>query len=93
MNFYRIKCEAIDVKTDSGICPGIAKTEKGEQFILGARTPQPRGICTNSLPVLYPMSFAMRLTDKMDWEKEEYFDIVCPHGAVTYRLSRIRENN
>lgn len=39
MNFYRIKCEAIDVKTDSGICPGIAKTEKGEQFILGARTP------------------------------------------------------
>lgn len=90
MTFYQIKCKAIDVRTDSGICPGIAKTEKGEEHTLSARTP---GICTNALTAIYPMSLAMRLTEKMDWEKEDYFDLVCPHGAVTFRISRIRDDN
>ncbi|MCP4137420.1 MAG: TIGR04076 family protein [bacterium] len=93
MAFYEIKCEAREVRTESGVCPGMAKIERGEEFVLGPRTPEARGFCTNSLTAVYPMSVAMRLTDKMDWEKEEHFDIVCPHGAVTYRISRIRDDN
>jgi hypothetical protein len=37
------------------------------------------------------MKLVMMLTEKMGWEKKEYFDIVCPHGFVTYRLSRVKE--
>jgi hypothetical protein len=37
------------------------------------------------------MKLAMSLTEKMEWEMKEYFDIVCPHGVVTYRLSRVKE--
>jgi hypothetical protein len=39
------------------------------------------------------MALAMKLTDRMDWEKEEnqHFDTTCPHGAVTFRISRVRE--
>jgi hypothetical protein len=33
MTFYPIMCEAIEVRTDTGICGGIAKTEKGEKYI------------------------------------------------------------
>jgi hypothetical protein len=33
MTFYPIMCEAIEVRTDTGICCGIAKTEKGEKYI------------------------------------------------------------
>jgi len=29
----------------------------------------------------------------IDSETKEYFDITCPHGVVTYRLSRIKEND
>lgn len=95
MNLYGVKCEAIEVKTDSGICPGLAKTKKGEQFVLTGRTPEGKGMCINSVPVVYPMVLSMRLTEKMEWEElqdQEHFDVICPHGAVTYRISRIREN-
>jgi hypothetical protein len=37
------------------------------------------------------MALAMRLTDKMSWEKEDHFDVTCPHGFVTYRISRETE--
>ena len=87
----RIKCEAIAVNTDSGICPGIAKTERGEVFMIGGRTPEPNGICCQAFAAIGPMKLAMMLTEKMDWETKDYFDIVCPHGFVTYRLSRIKE--
>jgi len=88
---YQIKCEAVEVRTDSGICPGMAKIRQGETFILGARTPAGTGICSNAFGAIYPMALAMRLTEKMDWEKKDYFDITCPHGGVTFRISRIRE--
>jgi len=87
----KIKCEAITVNTDTGICPGIAKTERGEVYIIGARTPDSKGICCQAFSAIGPMKLAMMLTEKMDWEKKEYSDIVCPHGFVTYRLSRIKE--
>jgi hypothetical protein len=86
---HEIKCEVIKVNTDTGICPGMAKTEKGEIFNLGGRTPSPKGICCQSFSSIAPMKLAMMYTDKMSFEKNDYFDIVCPHGFVTYRLSRV----
>ncbi len=91
MILNQIRCEAIKVNADTGICPGIAKTERGEVFIIGARTPASKGICCQAFSAMAPMKLVMMYTDKMEWEKNEYFDIVCPHGFVTYRLSRIKE--
>ena len=90
MIYNKIKCEAITVNTESRICPGVAKTEQGEVFIIGARTPDSKGICSQAFSAISPMRLTMSLTDKMDWEKKEHFDITCPHGVVTYRLSRIK---
>lgn len=92
MTRHPIKCEAIDVRTDTGICPGMSKTQKGEYCILGVRTPEPKGICGQAFTAIHPMAFAMMLTDKMDWEKNDYFDVVCPHGFATFRISRIKES-
>lgn len=93
MNYNEIKCEAVSVNTDSNICPGVAKTKQGEVFIIGGRTPQPEGICCQAFSAISPMKLAMSLTEKMDWETKEHFDIVCPHGFVTFRISRINQNN
>jgi uncharacterized repeat protein (TIGR04076 family) len=84
-----IKCEAVAVDTDSGICPGIAKTEQGEVYTLGPRTPDSKGICCQALTAIAPMKLALSLTEKMDWEGNTSIDVVCPHGFVTFRLSRI----
>jgi uncharacterized repeat protein (TIGR04076 family) len=89
MTYNEIKCEAVTVNTDTGICPGMAKTEKGEVFIIGARTPESKGICCQAFTAMAPMKLAMMYTDKMTWEKNNYFDITCPHGVVIYRLSRM----
>jgi hypothetical protein len=86
-----IKCEAVKVNTATGICPGMAKTKQGETFTIGPRTPESTGICCQSFSAIAPMKLAMMYTDKMEWEKNDYFDIVCPHGYVTYRLSRAKE--
>jgi len=88
MTYNKIKCEAIKVNTESGTCPGVAKTEQGEVFMIGARTPDSKGICVQAFSAISPMKLAMSLTDRMDWETRDYFDVVCPHGIVTYRLSR-----
>ena len=34
MVYNTVKCEAVKVDTDSGICPGVAKTELGETLII-----------------------------------------------------------
>jgi uncharacterized repeat protein (TIGR04076 family) len=88
---YPIRIEAVEVRTESGICPGMAKTRQGETHVLTGRTPEGSGVCANSLNALYPIAMSMRLTEKMDWEKKETFDLTCPHGRVTWRISRIRE--
>jgi hypothetical protein len=88
MTLNRIRCEAISVKTDTGICPGIAKTHQGEVHEIGPRTPGPEGICCQAFGALNPMKLAMMYTTRMEWETKDYFDITCPHGVVTFRLSR-----
>lgn len=89
--FNKVKCEVIAVKTDTSICQGPAGTKLGEIFTIGARTPETRGMCVLALSAIAPMKMAMTFTEKTDWEKEDYLDIVCPHGVVTYRLSRMKE--
>lgn len=93
MILNKIKCEAVKVNTESGICPGLAKTGQGETFVIGVRTPDAKGICCQALSAISPMRLAMSYTDKLSWETKEYFDITCPHGVVTYRLSRIKEDS
>jgi len=88
----RIKCEAIAVNTDSGICPGIAKTERGEVFMIGGRTPEPNGICCQAFAAIGPMKLAMMLTEKMDWETKDYFDIVCPMDLLPIDFLESRKN-
>ncbi len=85
-----IRIEAISVNTEDGICPGIAKTKQGEVCLLDARTPKDP-TCVQALHGILPMAHAMSLTDKMGWEKEDHFDITCPHGAVVFRISRDSE--
>jgi len=89
MIINQVKCEAVDVKTETKTCPGLAKTVQGEVFLIGARTPGQNGICCQAFAAMSPMKLVMMYTDRMDWEKNEYFDITCPHGVVTYRLSRM----
>ena len=92
MNIYPIKIEAVHVNTENRICPGLAKTEQGEAFTLSARTPaSSKGICRSALGAIDSMAFSMMMTDKMEWEKQDYFEMTCPHGAVRFRLSRIKE--
>jgi len=42
----------------------------------------------SSIRSIHPMAFAMRWSDKMDWEKLDHVDVTCPDGFVIYRLSR-----
>ncbi len=88
---YKIKCVAVDVRTESGVCNGSARCRKGETYIITARTPEPAGIFGRAFVSIQSAAFAMRWTEKMAWEKADYIDITCPDGSVTYRLSRIRE--
>lgn len=88
---YKIKCIASEVCSDTGFCIGSAKCKKGETYILSARTPEPIGMCGRAFAAIHPMAFAMRWTDSMMWGKNDYIDVMCPDGCVTYRLSRIKE--
>jgi len=49
------------------------------------------GMCGRAFAAIHPMAFAMRWSEKMDWEKLDYVDVSCPDGFVTYRLSRVRK--
>ncbi len=82
-----IHINAFEVKTESGVCPGIAKIEQGEEFIMSGRTPD-NPVCVQALNAILPMAHAMSLTEKMAWEKKDFFQVTCPHGNVVFRISR-----
>ena len=86
--FNRIKCEAVTVKTDNGVCAGVAKTRQGEIYELDGRTPQPVGMCCQALAALNATRLALAVTPTGS-EVRDPLDITCPHGVVTFRLSRI----
>jgi hypothetical protein len=88
MTPHQIRCEALNVRTDTKICPGLAKTEQGETYLLDARTPGPKGICCQAMTAMNSMRMALAVTDQKDLDNLEYFDVICPHGFVTFRLSR-----
>jgi uncharacterized repeat protein (TIGR04076 family) len=87
---YEIRCEAIKVSTETHICPGSAKCKQGEVFTMGARTPEPEGMCGRAFHAVHPIAFSMRFSNRLPFEKEEgHYDVVCPDGFVTYQLPRI----
>jgi hypothetical protein len=88
MKLNSIKCQALEVRTESGICIGLAKTKKGEVSIIDGRTPESGGMCSNAFCAFANAAFIMMSTEKMPGETNGYIDRVCPHGIVTFRLSR-----
>jgi hypothetical protein len=88
MEFNKIGIEVIDVKTDNKICSGMARTELGEKHELTGRTPAGKGICRSAMTAIDSMGLFMMLTEKTELEKNDYFDVTCPHGVCTFRLTR-----
>lgn len=88
MNPHQIQVEALSVRTETKICPGLAKTEQGEVYVLDARTPADNGLCCQALTAMNSMRLVLSVTEDGDLEDPGYFDVTCPHGAVTFRLSR-----
>jgi hypothetical protein len=85
--FNRISCEVIAVRTDDGVCPGVARTRQGERYELDGRTPSPVGMCIQALSALNANRLAMAVTPERPDGKDS-LDITCPHGFVTLRMSR-----
>jgi hypothetical protein len=69
----------------------LVKWRKGETYVLTARTPEAIGMWGRAFAVMHPMAFAMRWSEKMEFEKADYVNVTCPDGFVTYRLSRLKE--
>jgi len=88
MKINPIQCVAVKVNTDSEICIGLAKTKQGERHIIDGRTPETPGMCSNAFCALSNAAFIMMSTDKMAGETDGCIERVCPHGVVTFRLSR-----
>ena len=86
MNVNAIKFTAVDVKTDSGICVGLAKTQKGEEYIMDGRTPESPGMCSNAFCALANAAFIMMVNDTMPGEKDGYIERVCPHILYPSRI-------
>ena len=91
MTPYEIRCEVVDVRTKDSVSPGSAKCKDGETYTIGARTPEPNGMCQRARHAVHPTAFALRWTEKMAWETEDFIDVVCPDDFVTYGRSRIRK--
>ena len=91
MRINSIKCEAIDVKSDTGICPGLARTKKGESTVIDGRTPEGKGMCTSAFCAISNQAFIMMVTEGLPGEQNGHMDRTCPHGAVVFRLSRSTE--
>ena len=88
MKLNSIECEAVRVNTESGVCIGLAKVRQGERFIIDGRTPESPGMCSNAFCALSNAAFIMMSTEHMPGEVDGGIERVCPHGVVTYRLSR-----
>ncbi len=69
---YKIKCVAVEVRTESEIWPGSARCKKDESYMLTARTPEPAGMCGRAFAAIHPMAFGMIWTDGMEWEKTDF---------------------
>ena len=88
MKTNSIECVVKNVNTESGVCIGMAQTKQGEQYIIDGRTPESPGMCSNAFCALSNAAFVMMSNEKMPGEIDGSIERVCPHGIVTYRLSR-----
>jgi uncharacterized repeat protein (TIGR04076 family) len=89
---YKIKCEIVKVDTESGYCPGSAKSRLGETYVIGPRTPDP-GMCGRAFHAVHPMALTMRFSEKMLCENADgQMEVTCPDGFVVFRLSRITKD-
>lgn len=88
MKVNSVKCVASNVRTESGVCAGIAKIKQGEEFIIDGRTPDSPGMCSNAFCALSNSAFIMMASDKSPGEVDGSIERVCPHGVVTFKLSR-----
>ena len=91
MKLNTIKCQALEVKTDSGACVGVAKTKQGEEYLLDGRTPEANGMCANAFCAFSNAAFIMMTTEDKLSGKDGYIDRFCPHGNVVFRLSRTND--
>ncbi|MCP4163740.1 MAG: hypothetical protein GY760_27080 [Deltaproteobacteria bacterium] len=91
MKLNQIMCEVVKVDTDSKVCIGLAKIREGEKFNFDARTPDGEGICANAFCALSNAAFVMMTSEKREGEKDGSIERVCPHGVVTFNLSRNTE--
>ncbi len=90
MSNFNIACEITRVSTDTGVCPGSAKSRIGETYVLGLRTPEPNGMCARAFHSVHPMAFAMRCAEHIPLEQADgSVEVTCPGGSVIFRLSRI----
>ena len=92
MKINTIKCEALNVNSADGVCIGIARMKQGEVGYIDGRTPEGSGICSNAFGALSNAAFIMMATDCMPGETDGHMDRVCPHGCVTFRLSRAEQS-
>ncbi len=89
MKPHSIQVEAFAVRTESRVCPGMAKTAQGEVYVMDGRTPPGSlGICCQAFTAMNAFRTALMVTDKLDSETDGHLEVTCPHGAVTFRLSR-----
>ena len=88
--FQSLRCEVLQVRTETGVCPGVAKTKNAERYTLNGRTPAPVGICIQALAAMNANRLVMAVTPE-ESDAKSSLDIVCPHGFVTFRLSRLQE--
>lgn len=85
---FGIKCTVKEITGNRRCCIGSAQVQLGEEYIIGPRTPE-NGMCGRAFHAIHPMALAMRFTEKMSWEKDDYIDVTCPDACVTYRLTHI----
>jgi len=87
---YAIKIEAVKINS---ICPRVKKEQETYVLNCNSGAEVPNGMCARAFHTIYPVAMAMRFSDEISWEKGRgYFDVVCPDGNITYRLSRIKNN-
>ncbi len=88
---HEVVCEVFEMESGAECCPGSAKMRKGQSFALGAKTPEPDGVCARAFMSIYPVALARRFSDEIPWERGKgHFDVKCPDGCVVFRLSRLK---
>ncbi len=82
-----IRCEAVEVNTENGVCIGMAQVKEGESYLFSSRTPEAT-MCSNAFCALSNPAFIMLSGGKIRDEKDGMIERVCPHGVVKFRMKK-----